>query len=303
MMAKMFYTADETRQMLGKDEEELKQLTREGKLREFRDGPRVMYKADQVETLKAELGMGGLEAVDVGPSDSGGPIGLSDTRGGASVSGSVIALADTTAGKGDTATDMGLSPSNTGIAPSPANTGSGVAVLGLDEGGSADPSAQTAVSSSFSGDNINVEAMGSGSGLLDLSRERDDTSLGTPVFDQIKGGGSETGSAINSGPMSVGGVSASAVSAVAASRGMPMYVEAPDALSSALGGASIGAAAFALLAIFAIACNAVGMELPTFLSQGDGPARSALPWFYLLGAGAALSLVGFVLGLVMGKKR
>src|SRR6187399_1405929 len=94
MMAKMFYTLDETRAALGKTEEDIKQLTREGRLREFRDGPRLMFKADQVEQLKAELGGGGaLDQVDLGPSDSGAPIGLVDSRG-ASGSGVGIALSD-----------------------------------------------------------------------------------------------------------------------------------------------------------------------------------------------------------------
>ena len=55
-MAKMFYTLEETKGALGRNEEEIKQLTREGRLREFRDGPRLMFKADQVEALKGELG-------------------------------------------------------------------------------------------------------------------------------------------------------------------------------------------------------------------------------------------------------
>ena len=93
MMAKMFYTLDETRAALSKTEEDIKQLTREGRLREFRDGPRLMFKADQVEQLKAELGGGTLDQVDLGPSDSGAPIGLVDSRG-ASGSGAGIALSD-----------------------------------------------------------------------------------------------------------------------------------------------------------------------------------------------------------------
>ena len=40
MMAKMFYTLDETKAALSLNEEEIKQLSREGRLREFRDGPR-----------------------------------------------------------------------------------------------------------------------------------------------------------------------------------------------------------------------------------------------------------------------
>src|SRR5215218_11391870 len=90
MMAKMFYTLDETKASLGKSEEDIKQLTREGRLREFRDGPRLMFKADQVEQLKAELGGGTLDQVDLGPSDSGAPIGLVDSRG---ASGSAVSIA------------------------------------------------------------------------------------------------------------------------------------------------------------------------------------------------------------------
>ncbi len=56
MMAKMFYTLDEAKSALGRNEEEIKQLAREGRLREFRDGPRLMFKADQVEQLKNEMG-------------------------------------------------------------------------------------------------------------------------------------------------------------------------------------------------------------------------------------------------------
>ncbi len=90
-MAKMFYTLDEAKAALGKSEDEIKQYTREGRLREFRDGPRLMFKADQIESLKAQLGGGsGIQAVDLGPSDSGAPIGLVDSRGG---SGSAIGLA------------------------------------------------------------------------------------------------------------------------------------------------------------------------------------------------------------------
>ena len=79
-MAKMFYTMDETKVALGKNEEEIKQFAREGRLREFRDGPRLMFKADQVETLKSELGGGGDQVDLAAGTDSGAPIGLVDSR-------------------------------------------------------------------------------------------------------------------------------------------------------------------------------------------------------------------------------
>src|SRR3954447_9448797 len=99
MMAKMFYTLDEAKAALGKNEEEIKQLAREGRLREFRDGPRLMFKADQVEALKSELGGGGPSPAggghDLNIGDTGAPIGLVDSRG---ASGSGISLVDTDAG-------------------------------------------------------------------------------------------------------------------------------------------------------------------------------------------------------------
>ena len=97
-MAKMFYTLEEAKSALGKSEDEIKQFAREGRLREFRDGPRLMFKADQVEQLRAELGAGG-DTVDLGVSDSGGMIGLVDTTG-ASGTSITLAEADTGAGTG-----------------------------------------------------------------------------------------------------------------------------------------------------------------------------------------------------------
>src|SRR5271154_4807395 len=136
MMAKMFYTLDEARGVLNKNEEEIKQFTREGRLREFRDGRRLMFKADQVETLKNELAGGGgaapaahTDEIDLGISDTGAPIGLVDSRG-ASGSQSGISLADTDTGQSSTASttlkedtalaaDLGLTGSIGGT-PSPA---------------------------------------------------------------------------------------------------------------------------------------------------------------------------------------
>ena len=118
MMAKMFYTLEETKTALEKSEDEIKQFSREGRLREFRDGPRLMFKADQVEQLRHDLEHGVTRA-DLGGSDSGAAIGMQDI--GASGSG-VISLADTDFGgrspgaaliKDDTAlaADLGLSGS------------------------------------------------------------------------------------------------------------------------------------------------------------------------------------------------
>jgi len=57
-MAGMFYSQQEAAEKLGVTEEEVKQLARDGKLREFRDGPNVMFKIDEVEGLAAGSGLG-----------------------------------------------------------------------------------------------------------------------------------------------------------------------------------------------------------------------------------------------------
>src|SRR6187200_1050771 len=107
MMAKMFYTLDEAKSALGRNEEEIKQLAREGRLREFRDGPRLMFKADQVEQLKSELGGGA----------SGSGISLVDSDMGRSP-GAGMQIKDDTA----LAADLGLSGSVGGM-PSPGRPG------------------------------------------------------------------------------------------------------------------------------------------------------------------------------------
>src|SRR5688500_15089287 len=137
MMAKMFYTMEEAKATLGKGEEEVKQYAREGRLREFRDGPRLMFKADQVEQLKSELASGG-GVPDLGVSDSGGLIGLVDTTG---ASGTSITLSEADTGQssvaglgglGGSATGLRLSGSGTGINLS--NTGTGMGLSGTSAG-------------------------------------------------------------------------------------------------------------------------------------------------------------------------
>lgn len=50
-MAGMFYSLEQTREKLGKNDAEIKALVREGKLREFRDGAKQLYKTEDVDAL------------------------------------------------------------------------------------------------------------------------------------------------------------------------------------------------------------------------------------------------------------
>jgi hypothetical protein len=323
-MAKMFYTLEEAKNVLGRSDDEIKQYARDGRLREFRDGPRLMFKADQVEQLRSELASGG-DHVDLGVSDSGGMIDLVDTT---AASGTSVTLADSTgqgtsfgsrAGTGagmktkdDTAlaADLGLSGTATGI-PSPSRIGpSGTGLTGLSGTGTGsraginvfgteehselvDPSAQTAISAS-SAQEINLESVGSGSGLLDLSRERDDTSLGAVLEEIGPVGGShadETGIGheveldVPSGGIDRGPV-------------VPTYVQAADPWAPAFGWASLAAAGVSLFGIFALISGVMG-TWPDILKWFDGYKTYQAALVIFIGIG--LSAILFVAGALVGK--
>jgi hypothetical protein len=339
-MAKMFYTMEETKASLGRNEEDIKQLAREGRLREFRDGPRLMFKADQVEQLKGELGAGGGDAINIGPGgESGAPIGLvGDSRAGSSI-GSGIALVDNAppgGGKGDTHVDIGLSGSLGGSVggsvsgiPSPgrsgprdpgaSHVGSGSGILNIGSGGSGgsragitvfdvddsqkvDPSAQTAINPSVQ-DQINLEGVGSGSGLLDLTRESDDTSLGA-VFDELTPGARRTPSGHRAAPAAhametqAGGDFTVPEARSRGTLAAPIYVEEADPMASALGGAALAVAGVLVFGGFILAGALRGLR-PEILDklQTDG-----LMWGGIaIAAVLAFAAGGFVFGK-MGAK-
>ncbi len=173
-MAKMFYTLEEAAQRLGVDTEKVKEMAANGEIQQFRDRDKLMFKRDQIDSL----------AGGSGDSDSGSPIPLvpsDDTD--------AISLADTSmsskAGLTSTGTNAGT------------GTGSGMSVFGPDEVEPVDPLAQTAVTNPMAdtaqGDDLSLESVGSGSGLLDLTRESDDTSLGAELLDEIYPGGTNAG--------------------------------------------------------------------------------------------------------------
>ncbi len=53
-MAGMFYSLKEAAKRLGRTEDQVKQLAKDGKLREFRDGSNLLFKMDEVHALVAE---------------------------------------------------------------------------------------------------------------------------------------------------------------------------------------------------------------------------------------------------------
>ncbi len=284
-MAKMFYSSEETAAKLNMPEDKVKELVEKNKLREFRDGNRIMFKVDQVDRLAGDLQGGTLEEgmIDLAPlSGTGNPImNASDATAGGTSAGSFAggSLSGQSAiGKAPGKADTGLP------LQSPAPGKKPVKVFDESEVKPTDASAQTQISSPLD-ESISpsgLDSVGSGSGLLDLTRESDNTSLGAELLEEIypgdhsvagqSGVGSSSGIFDQPGGATASGAPASSDSGIAVAAGSaasekssspgmatssaPMYApmfEAPDASSGLFGGLALGAAFVMVLTLVAAA--------------------------------------------------
>lgn len=202
-MAKSFYSAQQAAERLGKSEDELKDLVRDGTIREFRDAGSVNYRVDDIEKAAVTLGLGdsGSGGSDVQPLSSGSASGeillepADDSSIELSPSGSdILSLEEV---ETDTADDT-----SAGTKPGRAKEDTAVPSVGisvfddedLDE--HVDPLAQTAISDVGG---LGMEGSGSGSGILDLAKsESDDTSLGAELLDEIYTGDDDASEATTS---------------------------------------------------------------------------------------------------------
>jgi len=163
-MAKMFYTLEEAAQALGVSEDVIRQYAADHKLQPLRDRDKLMFKREEVDALSGNDGIDLADETDAG--DSG--LNLID-------SGDTDAI--------DLMTDTPIPGSQR---PGDTGEGTGVSVFDAGEVEPADPMAQTQVTNpNVEQDELSLESVGSGSGLLDLTRESDDTSLGADLFDDI----------------------------------------------------------------------------------------------------------------------
>jgi hypothetical protein len=182
----------------------------------------------------------------------------------------------------------------------------GVNVFGDEESGRVDPMAQTSIGSGIQ-DQINLEGVGSGSGLLDLTRESDDTSLGAELLDEISPSGSMAGGGGGSARRGTVVAADSGVAMETPSRGgrsvisPPVYVEAADAMSPAMGALALFGAIILIFGIFVL-LNAVMGVRPEIVSKMSGPdkagAGKGVTYLAFAGGGA---LLFFIVGLFIGK--
>lgn len=268
-MAKMFYTIEEVSEKLGKSQDEIKEMAKTGQIQEFRDRDKLMFKVDQIDLLAGD-----------GDDESEGSmsIGLEDSRGG-----SGIALAD----------------SNLNMSDSRESTG--ISVFDTDHGDDSGPgdieSEQTRAGGDALDDELSLESVGSGSGLLDLTRESDDTALGAELLEEVYSGEDQIEMPANASGLFEASPEADEGREEfgTAARGVPMVVEAYDGAGSGLGlGMMIGA-------LVALVCTAiiamVGVTGPT---PGLAMTVAGNLWVWVGGLLGITIILG-VIGLFIGK--
>ena len=200
-MAGMFYSLQEVIEKLNMAEEEVKELVKSGRLREFRDGPNLLFKVDEVNALISGTG---APAAKEAPSEE------------APVSAEEVPAPAEEEQTPEEEEEILLAPEPEELTPQ-AEMAEGVTPVAseginiLDETDSEykvaeDTMAETKVvpgGTALSGEtvgasragadeasleeieeDVNLDTFGSGSGLLDLSLQADDTSLGG-ILDEI----------------------------------------------------------------------------------------------------------------------
>ena len=184
-MAEDYYSLEEVVEKLGKGEQEVKKLVNEGKLHEFRDGVKLLYKVEEVDAL-----VSGIAELDTVVGESSVELVPDETK-------------ETSEAPGDLSggIDLGeLTAADTTVSTS------GINVLGDTDDEyklTGDTEAETRIveSEELSDDlgsldgDLSMDSVGSGSGLLDLSLQADDTSLGA-VLDDILPTAGEAGAAM-----------------------------------------------------------------------------------------------------------
>ena len=324
-MAKLFYTLEETCSKLGKPEDEVREMAQSGQLDEMRDGENMMFKRQQVDLLagdpEAESGeieldlTSGASGIDVNikdtPQDDTSPLDASDdaSAGGSGfdLSGSGMGLAQSGSAAG---LDLGGSAGGSGIGFELGGSGS-AAAFDLGETGDAtgfgsafdgdDDSAETRVSDAVD-EELSLESVGSGSGLLDLTRESDDTSLGAELLDEVwEGGDSGEFGASASGLFETssegGGATPKASPQGAAPMGLavPMMAEAYDGKWSGAGtGFMLGAflALTAVLLMIVSSLAGVGPRLATMMTENIAMYAGGL---------AGIAIIFGMIGMFIGK--
>ena len=316
-MGGMFYSLQEVIEKLNRTEKEIRELVRIGKLREFRDGQNLLFKIEEVESLLLDTTV--MNALGVKKDDTKGKTAEDDFA-------EILLVPDEEEDEEKPKKGAGETDADTVVA------GEGINVLEETSGEytfSDDTKSETrAITSEASLDEIekdvNLDTFGSGSGLLDLSLQADDTSLGgildeiyTPEgagagrkkaggedmlgIEEAGAGGSASGAAMAEEAEQImpeeqiTPIMAEAIYAPMAV--MPEYAEPqPDAASNLYGVMLLLVWVAAVYAIIMVMTGAKG-AVPAVLGQLQG-----MIWYIMGGAAAAVVLIFGMTFMVGGGK-
>jgi hypothetical protein len=259
MAKKMYYTEEEAIAKLGVTSRQLQEFVRQQKLRAYADGAKKMYKVEEVDVLAAKTETGEIELMPVSPEGS-----------------DVLSLSETGEEKPPAKEDTVL-------------TGEGVSIFDDEdlEIEAADSMAKTHPAPGGE-DQVAIEGVGSGSGLLDLTRESDDTSLGPGVLEQI-----DMEEAVGSS------IAAAEIAAVPEPQNLfygapPVFVEAVDASAGLFTGIAAFCSLMVLLLVALTIATVAGFVPSLFEKLKDNV-------MVLIIGGVVVAVMFGVVGMLMGK--
>jgi len=290
-MPGMFYSLQEVAEKLGKSEDEVRELVRQGKLREFRDGPNLLFKVDEVEGLLGETGVtrSPQPGEQTEPQPQEEEISLAPEQEEEPAESGDLSSADTVISKDEDISVLGETDSDYNIAD--------------------DTMAETRIGSDEASleeieEDVNLDSFGSGSGLLDLSLQADDTSLGG-ILDEIytpegeeehpSAEQAEEGVASEAEQMMPGAEPSVPQAAPAALAALQGYIEPePDMVSNALG---IMLILPLLLMIYTAIVAIAGFRglVPGIVRQTQGGT-----WYIMFGVAV---VAGLIIGVAALKSR
>jgi excisionase family DNA binding protein len=310
-MAGMFYSIQEVAAKLGKSEDEIRQIVKSGRLREFRDGPNLLFKVDEVNSLLSDSFAGSKPAEEK-------PAAPKNEESEAEE----ILLAPETEVLANEGEELQLTDADTqiveegikvlGDTDSAGKAGSDETFKGLGSGAGS-PGKEASLEEIEK--DVSLDTFGSGSGLLDLSLQADDTSLGG-ILDEIytpgaAGGEGKAAAAVEptAGEGSAMEVAAEAdqmisaeqfpepqMSAPALAAAMAYAEPEPDAMSNALGVMLfIPLAAVIYTALVAVA--GFSNLNPAILKMSQG-----FIWYIVIGLAVASGLI-MAIGATMGGEK
>jgi hypothetical protein len=281
MARKMYYTEQEAADLLGVSVDELTPYIEDQRLKVFKDGNKNMFKGGEVEAL-----------ADGAADSDDGPIELSPA-GGSSL-GDADPMARTVVDSHADAVTLSDSDAvgPTGGKEDTVITAEGISIFDEEdlEIETADPMAKTQIAPSLE-DQIALDGVGSGSGLLDLTQESDDTSLGAELLDHIDIEESTETVAFDSSDQPAVALQPVATEYVVDSDDVS---EVPDPMAGIFSGILVACAAVAML-VGAVTIAGITDVVPGYIRTLD-----SMPGM-VMGLGFAFALLAGGLGLVLGK--